>query len=434
LPQPSSAEEPYQVEWVRQFGSDSTDRGYGVAVDASGFIYLTGETYGNLGNPNLGFDDIFVRKYDQDGGLLWSEQLGTEDRDHGNGITVDAQGGIYIAGRTSGSLVPGNSGIDLVVAKYDPDGSRLWTEQYGPGQVYLGEGISADGQGGIYITGRSGPNALLTKYDTEGTQLWARDLSLGYLTRGQGVSADSLGNVFITGVIEGMQTDPDFLGPHDLFVAKYDAAGELQWTREIDDGEYDFAYATAADGVGNVYVSGVVHNPAEALLAKYDADGNLLWRETLAGMGPIFGTSSFGVAVDAFGNAYIAGSTSGDLAAPHAGGFSDVFVAKYAADGERLWEQQFGSDGTDIANAIAIDSLGNLFVTGETSGDFGGPDAGGIRDVFVAKLSPVPEPATILLALVGAAAVAVPRIRRRRFPNLSGKALACRCGPKRPAG
>jgi hypothetical protein len=195
-----------------------------VAVDASGFIYLTGETYGNLGNPNLGFDDIFVRKYDQDGGLLWSEQLGTEDRDHGNGITVDAQGGIYIAGRTSGSLVPGNSGIDLVVAKYDPDGSRLWTEQYGPGLAHVGNGISADGLGGIYVTGWGGFGALLAKYDTEGTQLWARDLSLGNLTRGQGVSADSLGNVFITGFIEGEPTEPFMSGPLDLFVAKYDAA------------------------------------------------------------------------------------------------------------------------------------------------------------------------------------------------------------------
>ncbi len=90
-----------------------------------------------------------------------------------------------------------------------------------------------------------------------------------------------------------------------------------------------------------------------------------------------------GVAVDGAGNAYITGYTTGNLGGPNAGS-SDIFLAKYDALGTLLWVRQTGSAGYDIANGVAVDGAGNAYITGYTRGNLGGPNAGGY-DIFLAK-------------------------------------------------
>jgi hypothetical protein len=142
--------------WTRRLGTANDDYGYGVATDASGNIYVTGYTGGGLdGNTNAGGWDIFLTKYDTNGNKIWTKQLGTASGDVGYGVATDASGNIYLTGRTDGDL-DGNTEIgygDIFLTKYDTDGNKIWTRELGTLGYDTGWGIATDSSGNIYVTG-----------------------------------------------------------------------------------------------------------------------------------------------------------------------------------------------------------------------------------------------------------------------------------------
>ena len=116
--------------WTRQFGTFATDHTTDVAIDASGNVYAAGYTGGALpGQSSSGFDDAFVRKYDGSGNELWTMQFGTSTYDYAESVAVDASGNIYVAGETLGALLGQTSsgGLDAFVRKYDSSSNELWT-------------------------------------------------------------------------------------------------------------------------------------------------------------------------------------------------------------------------------------------------------------------------------------------------------------------
>jgi hypothetical protein len=132
-------------------------------------------------------------------------------------------------------------------------------------------------------------------------------------------------------------------------VSKYDAAGALQWTQQLGTATYDYSEGVSADGLGNVYISGL---------------------------------------------------TYGSLGGPNAGSY-DAFVSKYDAAGSLQWTQQLGTTTHDYSNGVSADGLGNVYISGHTGGSLGGPNAG-YYDAFVAKYTEIPEPASLGLLLIGA--------------------------------
>ena len=119
---------------------------------------------------------------------------------------------------------------------------------------------------------------------------------------------------------------------------------------------------------------------------------------------------SFGVSADGLGNVYIAGWTSGDLGGPNAGS-SDAFISKYDATGSLLWTEQLGTSGGDYNHGVSADSLGNVYISGDTEGSLGGPNTGS-SDAYAAKFSAVPEPALFTLFLPALIWVMAWRTRR----------------------
>ena len=112
---------------TQQLGTSSDDRGYGVTVDSSNNIYVTGYTNGGLdGNTNSGESDIFLVKYNSSGTKQWTKQLGTSSRDSGSGVTVDSSDNLYVTGETGGGLdVNTNSGSnDIFLVKYNSSGVK----------------------------------------------------------------------------------------------------------------------------------------------------------------------------------------------------------------------------------------------------------------------------------------------------------------------
>ena len=152
-------------QWTKQFGTTAHDFGYGVTVDSSDNLYVTGKTTGGMGsNTNSGGYDIFLVKYNSSGVELWAQQLGTDTDDEGTGVRVDSSDNIYVMGNTSGGLDnnvnPSASGgtshgdkWDFFLVKYNSSGTKQWTQQLGTSSNDTAKGVVVDSSDNIYVTG-----------------------------------------------------------------------------------------------------------------------------------------------------------------------------------------------------------------------------------------------------------------------------------------
>ncbi len=349
--------------WSQQIGTMVGDRSYSVAVDASGNAFISGYTQGNLGGTNAGGLDAFLTKFDASGKKLWSEQIGTSSYDPSYSVAVDASGNAYISGWTLGSLYGTSAGsYDAFLAKFDASGHRLWWQQIGTSLLDYSYSVAVDASGNAFISG---------------------------ITRG------SLGGTNA--------------GGHDAFLTKFDASGNELWAQQIGTSNDDASRSVAVDASGNAYISGYTRGnlggtnagSEDAFLTKFDASGNELWSQQIGTSGSDISNS---VAVDASGNAFISGGTYGSLGGTNAGN-SDAFLAKFDASGNELWSSQIGTSSGDSSWSVAVDASGNAFISGMTLGSLGGEYAGGY-DAFLIKFeNPIPEPATLSLLAFGGLAM-----------------------------
>lgn len=219
--------------------------------------------------------------------------------------------------------------------------------------------------------------------------VWTRQIGTKGDEAALGVATDGKGNVYLAGTTDGSLCG-DNHGKADAWVAKYDADGNRQWLRQPGTAEDDSAAGVAADGAGNVYVVGHTYGvfgggqnaAGNVWMAKYDAKGARLWVRQ-------FGTTAgddaaTGVATDHAGNVYVTGYTYGPLGGLFRGGETDGWVAKYDANGNRLWARQIGTREGDGAYGVTTDAVGNVYLTGSTSGSLGGANQGR-ADAWVAK-------------------------------------------------
>jgi hypothetical protein len=409
----------------------ASDEIRGVAADGFGNVYISGATDGGLAGPSAGSFDAFVAKYDAAGNLQWTRQLGTAEFDESGGVSADGLGNVYISGTTSGSLGGLYAGVrDAFVTKYDAAGNLQWTRQLGTGQDDVSYGASADGLGNVYISGTTdgslgGPSAgsgdtFLSKYDAAGSLQWTRQLGSSKNDRSEAVSADGLGNVYISGLTQGSLGGPYAGGNYDAFVSKYDAAGSLQWTRQLGTAQDDYSRGVSADTLGNVYISGFTNgglggpsaDNGTAFVSKYDAAGALQWTRQFGTAGDV----SFGVSADSLGNIYISGFTNGSIGGPSAGD-QDAFLIKYDAAGNLQWTRQLGTRYFDVSSGVSADGLENVYISGVfkfANAFVAGYGADGslqwteqLRENFI------PEPGSWLLAFL--ASVAVLRCGKKRI-------------------
>ncbi len=396
------AEAPYQVSWAKQFGTAGTDESFSVAVDGSGNTYIAGFTDGDIAAANAGLNDAFLIKLDSLGIQLWSKQIGTAATDESRSVAVDGSGNVYITGVTWGDLAAANAGeSDAFLVKYDSSGNHLWSQQIGTVGEDESNSVAVDGSGNAYISGWTNGDiaaanaglrdAFLVKFDSSGNQLWSKQLGSADYDYGRSVAVDGSDNVYIAGFsfgsIGGTNPNP---GVMDGFVVKYDSSGNRLWSKQIGTTNKDWAYSVAVDGSDNVYIAGRTQGDMDGtnaggpdtFLVKYDSSGNLLWTKQI---GSSENDQNRSVAVDASGNAYTTGFTTGDLGGTNAGDW-DAFLVKYDSSGNHLWSQQIGTASSDMSWSVAVDGSGNAYISGSTEGDLDGTNAGG-SDAFLVKFA-----------------------------------------------
>jgi Beta-propeller repeat len=148
-----------QKVWSQEFSSGTEELVRHVAIDGLGNAFVVGDTYGVLADDfdsNDSGDDLFIVKYSPEGALLWARQFGDDSGATAQGATTDRNGNVYIVGLTEGNLDgnhPDSITDDVVVAKYSPDGEQLWLRQYGTAADERATAVAADAQGYVYVTG-----------------------------------------------------------------------------------------------------------------------------------------------------------------------------------------------------------------------------------------------------------------------------------------
>jgi len=406
-------------------GGDGVDDGNSIAVDATGNVYVTGST-GSTNFPTgctpscTAFDttlstarDAFVTKLDATGSaLVYSNYLGGDGNDSGNGIAVDTAGNAYVIGSTLSAnftapctapcivLDPTRGGSqDAFVTTVNPTGNALVYSTYLGGTAEeSGTGIAVDAAGNAYVTG-----------DT---------LSGDFPT-------------FPTAPCTAFDCALD--GPRDAFVTKLNSAGSaLVYSTYLGGDDADFGNALAIDTVAppdgpNAYVTGSTASTnfpttagvfqtspsslGNAFVTKLNPTGTapLVFSTYLGGSGSERGNS---IVVDGSGNAYVTGTTDSPAgtnfpAATGAfqtalGGSTDAFVTKLNPTGSALvYSSYLGGVGPELGNGLAIDTAAdpNVYVTGST-GSTNFPTActssctafntslGGSGDAFVTKVAP----------------------------------------------
>jgi hypothetical protein len=340
-------------QWTRLSGTAGNERGESVAVhNVTGNVYVTGTTAGSLdGQTYSGSGDVYLMKYNSSGTKQWTRLLGTTAIDNAFSVAVDSSENIYIAGFTNGNL---------------------------------------GGQ-----TSSGGTDAFVARYDSSGNMVWTRLLGNGTLTYGYAVAVAASGNVYVSGVTRGTLGGQANAGIQDMFVAKYNASGTVQWVRMAGSSVFDYCYGVAVDGSENVYVSGSSYgdfdghlnqdgtgSTEDLFLVKYDSSGAKQWSVFHGGAG---NDVTYGMAVDSGGNIYINGNTNADLDGQVNSGGHDSILLKYNSAGVRQWTRMLGTSSGEYARGMAVDSGDNAYITGFTSGNLDGVTNSGGNDGFIVK-------------------------------------------------
>ena len=334
-------------EWVARYNGtgDTTDFSASAAVDDSGNVYVTGYSYGS-GTAS----DYLTIKYNSAGDSVWVRRYNGpgNDIDRAASIAVDISGNVYVTGVSydTGSI------IACATIKYNSEGIQQWI-----GRISNRDGVSivVDGSGNSYVTGgRYGGSIFTVKYSPDGTRLWLSGYGSSH-SSSSSIAVDGSGNVYVTG--DDWDGSASLL---DYVTMKYNSDGARQWLIRYNSSDFfdDRATDIALDSSGNVYVTGSRHDENTYGTIKYNSEGVQQWVSTYGYNG---GASS--IAVDKSGNVYVTGNSSG--------GFNyDYATIKYNTEGVQQWASRYNGPGNsgDEANCIALDTSGNIYVTGNIDG------------------------------------------------------------------
>jgi uncharacterized delta-60 repeat protein len=346
------------------WGGASSDVTRGAAVGADGSTYLLGNTRSFSGSPDRSV--IFLVKFAADGSFAWDRTwtgpqafVSDEARD----VAVASDGSVYVTGSTLGTAG------DVVLLKFDPDGSLDWQRSWGGSGTESGQGVAVAPDDSVYVVGGTssfgaGSGAIfILRFAPDGTlvrqQIWDTGASEG----GDDVAVAQDGSIYVAG---GTPRSGAVVGS-DVVVLKIDPDGNLVWQRTYAAGEIVDARGGVTVGPdGSVYVAGAVQEVTnsgnvifDAILLKFTPDGSLEWDR---GWGGRDGDDAGGVAVAPDGTVFLAGTT----ASFGAGGGGDAFLVQLMPSGRATEAMTWGSAELDTGSAVRVAPDGSIILGATT--------------------------------------------------------------------
>lgn len=275
-------------------GVDASDNVF-VTGGFSGTNIDFNDSAGNDLHSSAGVYDVFITKHTSDGTYGWTRTFGgSSGQEFTQGIAFDADGNIYVTGDfvstnadfdgTSGTDTKSANGAnDVFITRYNADSSYGWTRTFGGGIGDRGNSIAVDGNA-VYTTGYfagsdididgtagedlhspQGTDMFLTKYMIDGTYGWTRVIGGSSTDQGRAVRVDENGDIVFTGIFQG--TDVDFdgtagedlhssLGGYDIFVAQYASDGSYGWAHTIGGASTQYSFGLDIDSSGGLFLAG----------------------------------------------------------------------------------------------------------------------------------------------------------------------------------
>ena len=388
------------ILWAHAIGGNGSDEGKSVFTDAAGNVYVTGvfrqtvdfdpsgSTF-NITSYGPGSSDVFLAKYNANGGFVWAKKMGSSSLDIGYGLVLDNAGNVIVTGYFTGTADFDEGGaaanlvsvgdFDLFIAKYEPDGDLIWAKGVGSTGQETGFGIDVDGSDNIYVTGRF---AGTTDFNPD-----------------PGATFDVTSN-----------------GDRDIFLAKYQSDGTFVWAKGIGGTAEDWGFDLVVDASANIYLTGHFTNSADfdpnggvatltsagsrdAFIAKYNTNGVYDWAHALGGTS----SADFGYSLTLnseeepivcgyFSNTVDFDPSTCEFLLTSAGG-QDTYFANYDRNGLFRWAHQIGGATNEESLSIVLDPTGQfLYLTGYFTGtanfSLNGTvnlSSSGDRDVFLAR-------------------------------------------------
>lgn len=359
------------LQWSLSFGGSGIEIAEALEVDAQNNVIVSGEfsdtvdfdpSGGVVQKVSAGSYDAYIAKYDANGNFQWVVTFGAASLDMATGIALDDTGNVYVTGRFTGTVdfdpsggvanlssTPSN-GIDMYVAKYDPNGNYVWAVNVG--------GSSGNTIGNDIVT-------------LNGSIIYVTGITSGNVDMDPGSSTANLQSS----------------GLNDAFILKLGSSGNYGWAVHINGPGEDAGTALAVDGSGNVYLTGNYSGTADfdpdnsstvnitaagnkdGFFAKFNANGEFQWARSIGGLGNDLPND---ISLGANNDVYIVGTfestadfdPSGGVANISAYGNDDAFAGHYSSTGTYIWAGRLGSSMDDGGIASTVDANNNFIATG----------------------------------------------------------------------
>lgn len=346
--------------WVQRFTAvaDSVDAAAKVVTDGNNNVFVAGRT-----DDLVHGDDWLIIKYAANGAVLWTNRLNGPRNwsDSVRGMAADLNGNLYVAGRSLRS----SGNYELTTIAYSPAGVALWTNRYNAiaSGTSHANALVCDSAGNVFVTGAAtgvgtSYDFVTVAYSSAGIPLWTNryGTSGDYADEASDICLDVNGNILVVGYSSG--------GVYQGATIKYSSGGTPQWTNIFPSGTL-FSCYVAADAVGNVFVTGNTDSELAGLCVTlaYSTSGTKLWTNRFVG-------APSGLKAGSAGEVYVVATS------PRNNSSADIWTVKYAPGGTPAWTNRYNGplNSYDFAGQIVQHPAGHVVVAGTSSGNSGGYD------------------------------------------------------------
>lgn len=456
--------------WSSYYSGWSLDLCADVASDSQDNVYMTGQT---LSTNNIataaayqtvlaGNWDGFLVKFDPNGVRQWATYFGGLGLDQIYAMHIGKDDAIYVTGDTGSQgniasqgafqTVYGGGQDDMLLARFNTSGQRLWATYYGGSEHEFAQAVTTDAAGNVIIAGHTGGNnggsldlatsgafsttynfmedGVIVKFNSSGQRLWCTYYGDSGNDVVHSLATDAANNVYATGVTSSIagisggnafQANPG--GANDGFIACFNPSGSsLQWGTYYGGSSSDLGITIRVGNNGRIYLCGnteSTNNIASAsapqpqlyggddgFLASFDTDGNRIWASYFGGDGTDYIND---MVLDAYSNPVFCGSSLSTNSIATTGAWQpslastnnyDAYFAKWSAAGQPRLGTYYGTADNELGYGVAIDRSGKVYLGGITSSTVGMATAAahqtiglGSGDCFIAKFCMDIEPA-----------------------------------------
>ncbi|MDD4671379.1 MAG: T9SS type A sorting domain-containing protein [Bacteroidales bacterium] len=410
-------------DWANQIAGSENIEVRDLTLDASGNILVYGYFTGNItigvnSFTNFGASntrDIYLAKYSSDGTLLWARQYGSDSNEDPFGIVTDESDNIFITGgfRNTASFdskqIISLGGQDVFLAKISSSGTVDWARSvargtsgnrgydidYQDGYLYITAMVKGTAElgsigepgGVVQITQTGGNyNSFAAKFDTSGDFYWATHFPCDDNTLLEAISVDEVGYLYVGGALIGTMTangtDYTSTGSGDIIILQLNTSdGTVEWVRKgggigddqlrsikaIDNNIFVIGYVQGTgtiDSTATSQSSSYTAAGSDIFAARYNAEGRLLWKTIIGGPG---WDSGYGIQIHEnimVCSGYFSSSVTFNESTITSGGGYDTVFFVFDLDGNPITAGSLSGDLEDRGQGVIYDGLGNTYISG----------------------------------------------------------------------